>query len=46
MANFYQELERIADLANTYNYIAMDTEFPGDVYDGSTQVSCELMMNL
>ena len=27
--NFYEELENIMELINDYNYIAMDTEFPG-----------------
>lgn len=32
MDNFYKELERIASLVSEFNYIAMDTEFPGDVF--------------
>ncbi|CDW87263.1 caf1 family [Stylonychia lemnae] len=35
--NFFQEIDKIAELAQTYNYISMDTEFPGDVFEGSTQ---------
>jgi len=32
--NFFQEIEKISSLIHLYNFIAMDTEFPGDVYDG------------
>lgn len=34
--NFFKEMEKIMSLVPEYNYIAMDTEFPGDVYDGNT----------
>lgn len=30
--NFYQAMDQIANLIDEYNYIAMDTEFPGSVY--------------
>lgn len=34
--NVFDELNRIAELVQTYNYVAMDTEFPGDVYSSNT----------
>ena len=37
--NFFEELERISELIDKYNYIGMDTEFPGDVYQSESHVS-------
>ena len=34
--NFIQEMKNLAILINKYNYIGMDTEFPGTVYSLST----------
>lgn len=36
LQNFFQELEKIQKLIHDYPYVAMDTEFPGDVYDLET----------
>ena len=31
--NFVSEIKKLSDLLETYNYIGMDTEFPGTVYN-------------
>jgi CCR4-NOT transcription complex subunit 7/8 len=30
--NFFPAMEKISKLINEYNYISMDTEYPGTVY--------------
>jgi len=32
MNNFFRTMETISKLIDEYNYVAMDTEFPGTVY--------------
>lgn len=32
MSNFFQCMQQVADLIDEYNYVSMDTEFPGSVY--------------
>jgi CCR4-NOT transcription complex subunit 7/8 len=32
--NFEAEMKKISSMIDTYNYIALDTEFPGFVYSG------------
>jgi CCR4-NOT transcription complex subunit 7/8 len=34
--NFEEEMEKISDLLRVYNYVAMDTEFPGICIQGET----------
>lgn len=43
--NMVDELRKISDLANEYNYLSMDTEFPGIVYPNTHQISSNVFCN-
>ena len=42
LSNFYAAIEDIKSLVGNYNYVAMDTEYPGTVYvpTDTENVSC------
>ena len=56
--NFFTEMEKISQLVSDFSYISMvsrqsnndfilqDTEFPGDIFEGSTHVMMNVIIRL
>ena len=43
--NMVDELRKISELIEEFNYVSMDTEFPGIVYPNTHQISSNVFCN-